>query len=67
MDARDLVRNDLAYANPTLFARDLGSASCRLAVAYPGRMLLRYEWSTAAGHGALTPIHCGPPRGGRTP
>jgi peptidoglycan/LPS O-acetylase OafA/YrhL len=67
MDARDLVRNDLAHANPILFARDLGSANCRLAAAYPGRTLLRYQWSAVAGHGALEPIPCGPPLGGRTP
>jgi 4-amino-4-deoxy-L-arabinose transferase-like glycosyltransferase len=58
MDARDLIRNDFAHANPVLFARDLGSANCGLAAAYPGRTLLRYEWSPAAGHGALQPIQC---------
>jgi hypothetical protein len=58
MDARDLIRNDFAHANPVLFARDLGSANCGLLRAFPGRTLLRYEWSTVAGHRTLQPIHC---------
>lgn len=58
MDVRDLVRNDLAHANPVLFALDLGAANCGLATAYPGRALMRYEWSAAAGEGTLTRIAC---------
>lgn len=58
MDVRDLVRNDFAHTNPVLFALDLGAANCGLAAAYPGRVLLRYQWSAVVGRSTLRRIHC---------
>lgn len=58
MDARDLVRNDFAFINPVLFARDPGTGACAITAAFPGRAVYRYERNDATGKGELIREGC---------